>query len=199
MKVHKRTAGVLVIGLLSILVACEGKVGPAGPGGASGNANVKSGSVSPTNADWLWQAQYCLQNSQTTNNCWFSRYVDVSIAQIDSNIVKNGAVLVFMEPDPGTGKWVPLNYSFASFNGTYMFNYAYEVTEGNLRLHFYMTPNTGSNPDTQTWTLPTLEFRYVIIAGRALQLIQNGEANVNLRDYESVKAFCESAAVREED
>lgn len=180
------------------LAACTGDQGPVGPAGAPGNANVKSGAIAPTNAEWLWNSNYCLQTSPSSTTCWFTRYVDVAVAEIDSNIVDNGAVLVFMEPDPGTNRWVPLNYSYTSFGGTYMFNYAYEVMDGNLRLHFYMTPNTGANPSSQTWTLATLKFRYVIIAGKALQLIQSGEAGVDVRDYESVKAFYESFSVREE-
>jgi hypothetical protein len=177
---------------LMVLVSCEGDQGPVGPKGDTGNANVKSGSISPTNAEWLWNSVYTLDTDTGSSTSWFTRYVDVSVPQITAGIIANGAVLVFMEPDVGSGRWVPLNYSFTSFGGTYMLNFVYEATEGLLRLHFYMTPNTGANPSTQTWQLPTFAFRYVVIAGTALQSIQSGEVDVDLRDYDSVRAFVES-------
>jgi hypothetical protein len=173
--------------VLGSLVACTGDTGPAGPKGDKGNANVLSGSLAPADTEWLWNSVYTLRTADNTTTSWFTRYVDVALTQINADIIANGAVLVYMEPLPASGTWVPLNYSYTSFGGTYMFNFAYEASDGLLRLHFFMTPNTGANPSSQTWVLPTYNFRYVIIAGTALQSMQ--AAGVDVGDYEQVRSY----------
>jgi hypothetical protein len=176
--------------LFAGLVACEGDQGPAGPKGDTGNANVKTGSIAPTNAEWLWNSTYSLESPPNTTTSWFTRYVDVARPEITADIIANGAVLVFMEPDPGTGEWVPLNYTYTSFGNNHFFHFVYEASEGLLRLHFFMTPKDGASPSTQTYTLPVYTFRYMIIAGTALQAARQNM--VDLRDYESAKAFAEA-------
>ena len=179
--------------VLGIFTACSGDQGPAGPKGDKGNANVMSGSLAPTDAEWLWNANYTLRTGPGSTTSWFTRYVDVALPQITAGIIANGAVLVFMEPEPGSGNWVSLIYSFVSFGGTYFHHFAYNASEGLLRLHFFMTPNTGANPSSQTWVLPVYTFRYVIVAGTALQSMQaNG---VDMRDYDQVMSYSGTRAV----
>ncbi len=44
---------ILLMALLLMVVGCEGDEGPTGP---AGNANVVTGTVTPTNAEWLWNS-----------------------------------------------------------------------------------------------------------------------------------------------
>jgi hypothetical protein len=125
---------------LIVLAGCEGDQGPVGPAGPAGNANVKSGTVAPTNAEWLWNSVYTLKESTGQTTSYFTRHVDVAVPQITAEIIANGAVLVFFEPLPGSGRWAPLNYSFLAFGGEYFHNYVYEATRYRERARLNADP-----------------------------------------------------------
>lgn len=184
----KTTTKLLKYGLLIITMivsSCspedgmDGATGPQGPQGLAGqdgvdgedgNANVQTGTVNLTNGDWLWNSSYTFATSSGgLNTSWFSRYVDIVVAEINDDIDQNGVVLVYFKASSGGG-WQPLPFQFTSFGaGTYITNIAFESSVGNIRLHYFWTPNTGSVPaGLSTHPIADHSFKYVIIQGTAV-------------------------------
>ena len=73
-------------------------IGPQGPAGKDGNANVASSTVTVYSNDWHW-----------TNNCQWK--VEIGFPAINHNVFEHGAVLVYMDVD-GTWSQVPLTYYY---------------------------------------------------------------------------------------
>ncbi len=165
---------------------CEGEQGLTGP---AGNANVKTGTISPTNEEWLWNGLYSFQTSPGSWMNYFTRYVDIPVAEITPDIIATGAVLVFFEALPGTGNWTPLPFQFVEFSSTYIYNVVYEVTEGMVRLHYFNMLNSPgvTPPDLQTIVIPTYTFKYTVIEGTALQAMAVRE--VDLSDHDQVMEY----------
>lgn len=170
--------------MMPVAAGCSGDDGPAGP---AGNANVMSGSVTPTNAEWLWPGGYTQYWGSGSWTSYFTRYYDIALTELSADLIDNGAVLVYMEPVPDSGRWVPLDHDFVSFDAAYTMRYVYEASEGLIRLQYFMTPNQGAVPSAQTYVLADLAFRYVLIAGKALQTMQAG--GVDVGNYEQVVSW----------
>lgn len=164
-----RTLSVLLLTAAVLFSAgCEGEQGPVGP---SGNANVVTGTISPTNEEWLWSAYYTFRVSSGVTVSYFTRYVDIPVAEITPEIISAGAVLVTFEADPGSGKWTPLPFQFTGMSHDYMHNIVYEVMEGSIRLHFFSNPTSSgaTPPNLETYILPTYTFKYTVIEGNVLE------------------------------
>ena len=182
-----RALYVLLLAAAVLLAAgCEGDQGPVGP---SGNANVVTGTISPTNEDWLWRSTYWFQTTPIEATGYFTRYVDIPVEGITPDIISAGAVLVFFEARPGSGNWTPLPFQFVDGGGQYIYNIVYEVMEGMVRLHFFnMLNSTGATtPDLQTYQIPTYTFKYTVIEGNALEAMAARE--VDLADHDRVMEY----------
>jgi hypothetical protein len=177
---------ILVTAALLSAIGCEGEQGPAGP---SGNANVVTGTVSPTSAEWLWNSVYWFYTAPGAATGYPTRYVDIPVAEITPEIISAGAVLVFFEAYTGTGNWTPLPFQFVDAGAGYIHNVVYEVMEGNIRLHyFYMQNSAGATlPDLATALIPTYTFKYVVIEGNALEAMTSRE--VDVRDLDQVMEY----------
>lgn len=174
----------LLIVAALLLTGCEGEEGPTGPAGADGNANVKTGTITPTNAEWLWYSYYTLQITENSWVSYYTRYVDIPVEDITPDFLSTGLVLVLFEADSGSGEWTPLPFKFVAFSSAYAYNIVYEVMEGMIRLHYFYTLNdlSGTSPDISTAVIPTYTFKCVVIEGTALQAMQADEVDISDHD-----------------
>ena len=147
----------------------QGVAGQDGIDGQDGNANVQTGTVDLVNEDWLWQGNFAFNHQGGGfSSSWFTRYVDLAIAEIDTDIDENGLVLVFFKATTNGG-WQPLPFQFTSFGAGYFTHIAYESSVGNIRLHYFWTPNQGATPGSlNTFDIADLSFKYVIVQGTAV-------------------------------
>lgn len=169
--------------------ACNGEDGPAGPEGPPGNANVGSGTATLASADWLWNSQWSLESAAGSTTSWFSRYVDIPDALITQDIVDDGAVLVYFKPVEGQTFWTPLPFAFVAFGSQYYHQFHYRYDVGNIRLHYFWTPNGGGTVPSglSTYAIPDHTFRWVVIAGFTATAMRRD--NVPLHDYEAVMRY----------
>ena len=176
----------LVTAVILSVVGCEGEEGPTGP---AGNANVVTGTISPTNEEWLWNSIYWFGIAEGMGMGYFTRYVDIPVDEITPEIISTGVVLVFFEAYPGSGSWTPLPMQFVEGGGSYIINIVYEVMEGMIRLHFFFMPNTSgaAMPNLETYSIPTYIFNYTVIEGKAMQAMRAG--GVDLTDHDRVMEF----------
>ena len=176
----------LLMTLVLMVIGCEGEEGPTGP---AGNANVVTGTISPTNEEWLWNSVYWFVTTPSSATGYWTRYVDISVDAITSEIISAGVVLVFFEAYPGTGNWTPLPFQFVGPGGNYIFNIVYEVREGLIRLHFFFMLNSSDAtiPDLATYTIATYTFKYTVIEGNALQAMT--ASGVDLADHDRVMEY----------
>ena len=176
----------LLTAAVLLSAGCEGEQGPVGP---SGNANVVTGTISPTSEEWLWSATYWFQTLPNTTMGYFTRYVDIPVAEITPEIISAGAVLVSFEARPASGSWTPLPFQFVEAGSQYIFNIVYEVMEGAIRLHFFFMHNSAgaSFPDLQSYTIPTYTFKYTVIEGNVLEAMT--ARGVDMSDHDQVMDY----------
>ena len=179
---------ILTVAIL-LVTGCEGEQGPTGPAGADGNANVKTGTISPTNAEWLWSSIYWFQTDPSTAIGYGTRYVDIPVEDITPEIISTGLVLVFFEARPGTGKWTPLPFQLVMFGAAYTYNLVYEAMDGMIILHYFYMLNDmgGTTPDLATAVIPTYTFKYIVIEGTALEAMLAREVDVS--DYDRITEY----------
>ncbi|MCK4539411.1 MAG: hypothetical protein KAV42_11500 [Candidatus Krumholzibacteria bacterium] len=180
---------ILLMVVSLMVVGCEG---PTGPAGEDGNANVKTGTISPTSAEWLWQGAYDFQTGTGTWTSYFTRYVNIPVAEITPDFISTGLVLVFFEAVPGSGEWAPLPFQFTSFGSQYNFNIVYEVEEGVIRLHYFYSINTAGAtvPTLETAVIPTYTFKYMVIEGTELQAMAASE--IDISDHDRITEYLAS-------
>lgn len=151
------TGALLMLATSGCLV--EESVGPQGPPGRDGNANVFS-----LNFDFL------LDDAAINGNVASVQY---DVADITRRVVEEGAVLLFFR-DQGT--WTAMPYTFYLGNGASVsFGFGYDL--GFLEV-FYET--SGSNPAV----LPDREMRAVIIDG-----FPAFKTGIDLMDYDAVAEY----------
>ena len=148
------------IALLTIVVftSCT-KEGPAGPAGATGNANVLPGSNTISPANWSWDG---------VNNKW---YCNITFTKAISD---QSAVLFYVITNSGGASPMP----YTDNNGTIITfeNFLYN-TPSTIRIDYYN--------GTANLTQPSINYyiEYVIIPPALKALHQN----VNYNNYEEVK------------
>lgn len=139
--------------------AKDGAVGPAGPAGTNGNANVQSSTFTVSN--WTYSAP--------------SYYSDISWGALTTDIINNGAVLVYVST--GTSVWSQLPLTLYTYS-TYSSSLEVVSSTGNIRILWTDSDLTQpNNPGANT-------FKVVAIA--ASQRLAN--PNINYDDYNQVKA-----------
>lgn len=166
MKVIKlMTIGLLISGV-TLLTNCskeEGPAGPTGPAGKDGNANVRSSTIFISGSEW------------TTSTG--EAFVTKQVAEITSEIVDNGVVMVYMKTD---NAWEALPSTYTSFLGE-VFTFGYSIEPGKLNLKItsnmiltFTAANIGDN-----------DFRIAVISAAAR--VQNPE--MDIYDYSQVESF----------
>lgn len=170
----------LVIPALVALSACSGDQGPTGPAGPQGpegpqgiqgpvgNANVISGRVTLTEADWSASTTfYGFQINPTTGLFWEdARWADVDVPEITTDVVDDGAVLMWITTEFELDGFLPLPVRFTRNTSTaYTWSYYARISEGSIRLlflHERLDPAV-SPPSPLDTTQPDRILRWVII------------------------------------
>jgi hypothetical protein len=172
----------LVLFAAALLIAgCEGDAGPTGP---AGNANVMAGTISPTNAQWIYSSTWSMTTDVGTVTSLTTRYVDIPVPAITADIIAKGAVLVYFEAEAGSDEWTTLPFEILHYTRAYFIDVVYEVQEGMIRLHYFLRPPTpgGALPDLATRVIPTYDFKYLVIEGTALLNLQAGGIDLSEPD-----------------
>ena len=165
----KVTAAFLM--LIATLGSCQkgdtgaaGANGTNGTNGTNGNANVQSGTVAITASNWTWDA---------SGSYYYCTVTDSSVTQ---DIVKSGAVEVFLQASGGNG-WVAIPSSVTSSSTVSdYFNFDYALYEVEFILEF-------SN-QAQASSIASYNYKVVCIAASQ----RKANPNTNWHDYESIKA-----------
>lgn len=147
-------------------VSCRGPMGPEGPAGHDGNANVCSSTVTVRSNDWYWN-----------ETSW---RVDIKYEAINANITDYGAVLVYME-DNNTWRQIPLTfyYSLVEDDVEYFYSSSLEVSTYDEGVSIFWTENDfydGYRPEEH-------RFKIVVIAASVYQ----SRSDVDYSNYEAVK------------
>lgn len=147
-------------------VSCRGPMGPEGPAGHDGNANVCSSTVTVRSNDWYWN-----------ETSW---RVDIKYEAINANITDYGAVLVYME-DNNTWRQIPLTfyYSHVEDDVEYFYSSSLEVSTYDEGVSIFWTENDfydGYRPEDR-------RFKIVVIAASVYQ----SRSDVDYSSYEAVK------------
>jgi len=139
-----------------------GQQGLAGANGLNGNANVvSSGVFSATSSDWGYS---------TTNGQYYVNLIDSALT---TDVVNNGAVMVYKVNTDGSSTALPYNNGNGYYNDYTLLPNVYEVQ---IQIGL-VTGATPSNPGNQ-------EYRIVVIPSSQ----RKASPNLNLSDYNEVKA-----------
>jgi hypothetical protein len=179
----------MMAALVILFAGCEGEEGPTGPSGDDGNANVVTGTISPTNEEWLWNSTFWYRWGIGSSTGYFTRYVDITVEEITADVISTGVVLVSFKAEPGYPGWTSLPFHFPGMDWTYVHTIAFEVSEGLIRLHYFNIPNQSgaSLPDLMTWEIPTYPFKYTVIGGTAIE--EMAASGVDVTDHKQVMEF----------
>lgn len=145
----------------------EGPQGPAGTNGTNGsngidgNANVKTQIISVIPGEW-----------NTSSN---TLYVVKNVSIITSDIVSNGAVLVYWKSS-GSSSYQALPFTWP---GTNEILYRFWYDTGELELDIYQENGPPPSPTT------TYTYKVVAIQGD----LQSKITGVDFKDYEKVKQY----------
>ncbi|MDF3026959.1 MAG: hypothetical protein K0S23_1266 [Fluviicola sp.] len=158
--------GTIMLGLLVVttfLGACKKKevVGPTGPAGAAGNANVKSFTVATVAADW-------------TGDQVAGYSITLSVPIITADIVATGAVMCYLEYG-GTTYALPYSYLYG---GGYTRHMLFNYELGTLTVDRVDDDGLTVNPGSSSTKIK-------VVAISSTGLIQH--PNVDLTNYEEVK------------
>jgi hypothetical protein len=170
---------VLFVALGAVMQGCGTAVGPEGPAGEDGNANVVAAVVDLTNDDW-GDGSYVYQRSPNTVAQVPARTVQVDVPEITQEIYDLGMVHVYMEVpveltlDPQVA-WAPLPHQFRPLTSNYSANTAFTFEVGKLTLYYFHTPLSDDDvyPFPNAVTLPDRAFKYVIASAQAIDALAN--------------------------
>jgi hypothetical protein len=129
------------------------------------------------------------QTTPSAATGYFTRYVDIPVAEITPEIISAGVALVSFEAHPASGNWTPLPFQFVDGTSQYIFNIVYEVMEGAIRLHFFNMLNSSGVPfpDLPSYTIPTYAFKYTVIEGNVLETMT--ARGVDMSDHDQVMDY----------
>ncbi len=156
-------AGVaLTLGLTLASCAKKGDIGPAGPAGTNGNANVKSKTIFVAGSEWI--------------NTPGASTVTKIVSEITTDIVNNGAVMVYV--DNGGNNWSALPATATGTTGLIV-TFGYDIEPGKLILN----AGVNANVTLTASTFGNTNFRIVTIAASG----RMANPNLNYNDYNAVK------------
>ena len=140
------------------------KKGDTGPQGPEGNANVKSGIYEVSN----W--------TRYTSSDVTTRFVDIDVPGVTTDIANYGAVLVYYSGQQITS-WTALPYLFPSGTNNISYGFLYHYAPGVVEIEYYASD--GSDPGDPG----TVEFQIVVIEGGPLK----ANPKTDLNNYEEVR------------
>lgn len=170
-----------------LLLAGSCKKGDQGP---PGNANVKTTTITVTNAQWVWGTPYSFTPATGSGLFWFTRCADIPVAAITADVVQKEHVLVYFTPfKDSANSWTPLPYQILAVTSNFYYNFAFDYSPGKIRLFYYWTPNVagGLPAGLSTYNIPDYQFKYVIVAGSMDKAMKR--AGVDVNNFREVEAF----------
>ncbi|MBO9636153.1 MAG: hypothetical protein J7578_23825 [Chitinophagaceae bacterium] len=153
---------------------------------AEGNRDPGEGTVYITNAAWSYPGGWT-EKKEGENATYFStKYTDIPAPRITDEIVQHGMVLVYFNPSDDES-YTPLPYRLESIDHDYNFSFGY--SKGNIRVHFYYSPNKRSKgmPSLATATVKDYTFKYVVVPGPAS--IKQQKDGIRLTRYETIPRY----------
>ena len=161
-------------GILLSLNSCSGSKGDPGPTGATGaqgNANVVSGAITINPSDWTYNSAYNYYVDQLSDN------------SITSDIIANGAVMVFLSSDDVNWTALP----FTSYSGGYSYTEYFTCYTGGFNLYDESSAASFSGPTN------TLYIRAVVVGGNQRKM----HPDVNWNNYNDIVAKVGPANITE--
>ena len=154
-----------LIAALVIAVSCseDSATGPQG-------FTVISGHDTVTEADWSTTAINTILSVPNGQIVFReARYLDLMVPELDSALINNGAVLVWMRPHDYGLTYLPLPYSAYANGGPWSYYYRFEVSVGRVRVLFFMIDTTNPTANLSPFTIlqGTRVFRWVVIPAGA--------------------------------
>lgn len=185
--------------------ACS-KDGPAGPAGLNGDKGKDGKDGKNGNANVVTGA-FLLDNSKFNRDSWSIRsgnvvksyaakMANVAVPSLNEDVFRNGTVLVYMKIPAASAvtpdSWTPLPHTVSGGNQAYLVLTTYSYKVGMLQVYYVHqhTDNAavGSVPSVLDATVPTQEYKYVVIAGNAAANSVNVPP-VDYNDYTQVKEY----------
>ncbi|WP_211316359.1 hypothetical protein U0035_10955 [Niabella yanshanensis] len=143
-----------------------------GPKGDKGDAGAGAISILINPSSIRWETVRIYEQPYTI--------ADISIPQIDEDIINNGAILVYRNPR-SAGTWTPLPYTLRDEPGR-VWLYNYELSVGKLRLT--IVKSIGTDFGDESLNTP---YRIVIIKGSAI--VAAKAKGINFKNYNQVKTI----------
>lgn len=178
-KIYKSVISITIFTLLILLNSCtvqnQGPVGPPGPRGNDGIANIKILTFNLYPNDWL--------RDKSETNLWFFR---ITTPYIDYDIIDYGTVLFyygFPENDGNVNLWYALPFTDIYYEG--------DLTNAKIfdAFYYYQTIELTYKDTSPTYlNLPDLgdiRIKAVILEGTPINRIKLKE--LNTKDYNQVK------------
>jgi hypothetical protein len=158
-----------------------------------GNANVKSGTFTLTNADYT-NGYWAVTTGSGSALGVSSRTAVKNIPGITTAIFNTGTVLIYLNVPQGLSStpaaWSGLPFSIRGFNVGYMTSIRSNYDVGKIHV-FYMFELTdaalASPPSIIDYAVPEYTFKYVLIAGDADA--RTSVPPVDYNDYEAVRKY----------
>lgn len=194
---------VLLIASLFLMSACskKGDTGPAGATGAQGPAGptgpkgpgAVSGTFSLVNTDYK-QDFWSISTGPGSSLGISARMALKNLPAITADVFNTGTVLVYLKT-PGTfggdnTSWSPLPYDIRGYDLGYLTSIKFNYEAGKLRVYYLIVQTdavpTKTVPSVSTITIPSYDYKYVIIPGTAAVRASSG---VDLSDYNAVAKY----------
>jgi hypothetical protein len=200
---------ILLIIISMVFINCEGPMGSEGPfgpegpqgpqgvqgvqgiPGEDGNANVIVKTITLEHSAYA-NGSIVFQSGPGTTLSRSAKVALVEDSDITLNIVGNGLVLSYWKTPASLSatpsQWRSLPEKFLAFGSVYFINYVSGYQLGEIRFyHFFERNQDGTMPNVYDSTMPTIDYKYVIISGR--DAISLKRANINLNDISKVGDF----------
>jgi hypothetical protein len=172
--------------MLTIFSLSACKKGDSAPRGAEGNGNAGGGTAFVTSAAWSYPGGWSEKQEGEQPTYYSTKYTDIPAPQITDEIVKHGMVLVYFNPSDD-GSFMPLPYRLESI--THDYNFSFEYSRGNIRVHFYYSPkrSSGPMPSLASATVKDYTFKYVIVPGASS--VKKQKDGIRLTEYANTNQY----------
>lgn len=165
------------------LSACKKSGASPAPTEDNGNAG---GTAFVTSSGWSYPGGWSDKQAGDHATYYSTKYTDIPAPQITDEIVKHGIVLVYFNPSDD-GSFTALPYKLESIAHDY--NFSFEYSKGNIRVHFYYSHNQRSAPmpSLAAATVKDYTFKYVVVPGAAT--VKQQKDGIRLTRYETIDRY----------
>jgi hypothetical protein len=178
---------VAILGISPLFFAGCTKNGTQGP---PGNANVQVDTLTLTGDQWQYGGDYTFSTPGGGYTEYFTQYHDVAFNKITPGVLDSGLVLVYFTPNNNNlEQWAPLPYQFPSFGAEFYYNFVYETSDSNVRLHIFFTKidPSATLPTISSYVPATYRFKILAISGNIAAIMRRSK--ISTLKYSDVKDF----------